>query len=165
MKSGHFKSYACKETMDSQQGSCLYASNCRILHCSKDNIRDSTLVIKEQKPLCPFPNWLLGKRVYLMAIRYFEIHKEGALHRCYIQQHEVTCVQKHKKIITHMRENILLHQTALPLLNCGWIRLSNLCCSLPCPHILCVDNFQPVTTNCDYLLIYLLQGTESFLRS
>jgi len=29
-----------------------------------------------------------------MAICYFEIHK-GALHRCYIQQHDVKCTEKH----------------------------------------------------------------------
>ena len=42
-------------------------------------------------------------------------------------------------------------------------KISNMRCSVPSPHIICVGNFQPVTTNFDYLLIYLLQGAESFL--
>jgi hypothetical protein len=45
-----------KGTMDSQQGSCLYTSNCRILHCSKDSIRNSTLIIQKQKLLLSSPN-------------------------------------------------------------------------------------------------------------
>ena len=43
-------------------------------------------------------------------------------------------------------------------------KILNIRCSLPCPHILGVGDFQPVTTKFDNLLIYLLQGAEFFLR-
>ena len=46
-----FQKLCRKGTMDSQQGSCLYTSNCRILHCSKNSIRNSTLIREKQKLL------------------------------------------------------------------------------------------------------------------
>ena len=63
-----------------------------------------------------------------------------------------------------MSENTRLHQTAVLLFNPRWIRLSNLCYRLPWPTYPLCGWF----LNSDYklwLLIYLLQAAQSFLRS
>jgi hypothetical protein len=94
MKIGHLKSYAwkgCNGQLTKIPSTCISLQN--ITQYSKENIRNSTLIIKKQELLHNFLNDWLNKRVHMKAICYFEINKENVLHVRYTQQHRVNCIQ------------------------------------------------------------------------